>query len=313
MKKVLITGAAGSIGIETIKNLLKEKKYEITAIDLKCKDNQKYLKKYQNQINIIYGDVTDTILIDALVKSHDYIIHLAGVNPSSCNLSQTFGQEIDYKGTENIARSISFYNPDCLLIYPSTTTLNKKKEKEITVNSKINYDKEDYYSDIKEKCENLIKEKLENYIILRIPFILGDLKKDQSIYLYKKNEEIELITNFDAAYALTHSLELKKELNKKTKIITGGLMCRTNSTELMIYILENYGYSFNILKNKIFKSYLYNGNIYKTDKKIDKLLNYQNDSVESYFMRLKRNTPNRAIIRLISSPLKKRLERSVTK
>ena len=37
MKKVLVTGAAGSIGLQVIKYLLSEGKYEITALDLKSK------------------------------------------------------------------------------------------------------------------------------------------------------------------------------------------------------------------------------------------------------------------------------------
>ena len=35
MKKVLVTGAAGTIGIRTIKYLLSEGKYDVTALDIK--------------------------------------------------------------------------------------------------------------------------------------------------------------------------------------------------------------------------------------------------------------------------------------
>ena len=41
MKKVLVTGAAGSVGNLVIKYLLSEGKYEITAIDLKNKKIQR--------------------------------------------------------------------------------------------------------------------------------------------------------------------------------------------------------------------------------------------------------------------------------
>ena len=56
MKRVLVTGAAGVIGIKTIKYLLSEGKYEITALELRNKSNYKKLKKYRRRINIIYGD-----------------------------------------------------------------------------------------------------------------------------------------------------------------------------------------------------------------------------------------------------------------
>ena len=72
MKKVLVTGAAGSIGLNVLKYLLSEGKYEITALDLKNKKSIKNLKKYQNRINVIYGDVNDEVLMHSLVKEHDY-------------------------------------------------------------------------------------------------------------------------------------------------------------------------------------------------------------------------------------------------
>ena len=45
MKKVLVTGAAGTIGNKVIKYLLSEGKYEITALDLRNKNSLKKLKK----------------------------------------------------------------------------------------------------------------------------------------------------------------------------------------------------------------------------------------------------------------------------
>ena len=50
LKKVLVTGAGGSVGINVIKYLLSEGKYEITALDLRNKTSQKRLKKYYRVI-----------------------------------------------------------------------------------------------------------------------------------------------------------------------------------------------------------------------------------------------------------------------
>ena len=41
MKKILVTGAAGTVGINVLKFLLSEGKYEITALDLKNKKTEK--------------------------------------------------------------------------------------------------------------------------------------------------------------------------------------------------------------------------------------------------------------------------------
>jgi len=121
MKKVLVTGAAGSIGSLVIKFLLSEGKYEITALDLKNKKTQKKLKKYQRRINIIFGDVNDSLLMEALVRDHDYIIHLATIMPPLGDFSRRAGEIVEYSGTENIVKAINYYNKNCYLIYGSST------------------------------------------------------------------------------------------------------------------------------------------------------------------------------------------------
>ena len=123
MKKILITGAAGTLGIKVIKYLLSEGKYEITALDLRNRNNQVVLRKYRRRINIIYGDINDSILIDALVKDHDYIIHLASVMPPLADIKSNLIDAIEYQGTENIVKAIDFYNPNCFLIYASSTSI----------------------------------------------------------------------------------------------------------------------------------------------------------------------------------------------
>ena len=60
MKRVLVTGAAGTIGIRTIKYLLSEGKYEVTALDLKNRKHYKKLKKYRKMIDIVYADANNT-------------------------------------------------------------------------------------------------------------------------------------------------------------------------------------------------------------------------------------------------------------
>ena len=68
MKKVLVTGAFGSVGKCVLKYLLSEGKYEITALDLNNKKNIRIGKKYKNRINIIYGDINDLSLIENKVN-----------------------------------------------------------------------------------------------------------------------------------------------------------------------------------------------------------------------------------------------------
>ena len=52
MKKILVTGAAGTVGLQVIRFLLSEGKYEITALELRNRMAYKRLKAFRKRINI---------------------------------------------------------------------------------------------------------------------------------------------------------------------------------------------------------------------------------------------------------------------
>ena len=189
MKKVLVTGAGGAVGLQTIRFLLSEGKYEITALELKDKHVYKRLKRFRKRINIVYGDITDSALIDALVKEHDIVIHLAGVLPPFANLKEEYSTILNYKGTQNVVKAIKDYNPKCHLMYCSSTSVYGKvpKDEKITVKTEGKINEYDYYSKCKLQEEQLIKENLSNYTIFRCAYVLCDVKHEGVIYSVPKD------------------------------------------------------------------------------------------------------------------------------
>lgn len=312
MKKVLVTGAAGAIGNLVIKYLLSEGKYEITAIDLKNRNTFQMLKKYKKRINIIYGDITDPILTDALVKDHDYIIHLAGVMHPLANVKEDLMELIDYKGTENIIRAIEFYNKNCELLYASSTSVYEVGNTEVSISSKVTNNHLDYYSMTKIKIEKMISKNIKNYIIFRLPLVLSNLNND-FIYSGINNEYIEVITAEDAAYAFVKALDNISSLNGKKFNLTGGENCRTTYKEILINILKYYGLSWKFIKSRLFSLKDFHGFIYKDSDKLEDILHFRNDSIMSYFMRQKRKNKNREFNIFIGVPLLKILEKTGVK
>lgn len=303
MKKVLVTGAAGGIGRLVIKYLLSEGKYEITALDLKNKFVHKTLKKYNRRVNVIYGDVTNPILIDELIKEHDYVIHLASINYSLSSLKDKICKEIEYKGSENIVRAITFYNPKCFLIYPSTTNVYGNRTKPISTKEKTSISEEDYYTKNKLNIEKLIKDKLNNYVIFRLPTILMDMKNNDFIYNTPLNNETEFVSCNDVSYALVKSIDKKNEINKKTYNLGGGKNCIDKYGNVLVDILKIYGISSKYLFSRFLLENKYYGNVYKDSQDIEEILHYQNDSISSYLMELKRKTKfRRWINRLFAKP-----------
>lgn len=311
MKKVLVTGAAGTIGLSLIKYLLSEGKYEITALDLKNKKVYKRLKRYRKRINIVYGDILDRPLIENLIVDNDIVIHLASCIPPLAEYKEQLVHTIDYIGTDNIVRAINYYNPKCSLIYASTTSLYDDEKGH--VNNKITIGEFDYFDNAKLKAENLITKKIKNYTIIRVPLVLGDLRNEPFIYNIKHDKKLEVITKEDAAYAFCKCIDNLDQLRKKIINIGGGVNCQTTYKELLINILKYHGLSWQYVLTALFGAKNYTSPVLKDSDASNKILNYRNDSLSSYYMRQKRRSRKRKIETLIAKPIILLLDRKHNK
>ena len=314
MKKVLITGAAGTIGRNVIKYLLSEGKYEITALDIKTPRNKRYLNKYRKRVNVIYGDITDSNLMEALVKEMNYVIHLASANMNMGNLNQNLTYEIDFKGTENIVRIIDFYNPDCHLLYASSASIYGHQDKEfVSTSTAPNLNQDDVYSLAKLEAEEIIKKKLKNYSIYRLPVVLCNPITDNFIFTYSKNSCIETVADTDAAYMFSRAIDKIDEVNKKTFNVGGGENCRLTGQELSNEMLKHYGLTRKYLNSRVFFDKNFYSYYFKDSDKLDEILSYRNDSIKSYFMRVRRRKAKYKIRKLFAKPFIKKNKKVVDK
>ena len=306
MKKVLVTGAAGTVGLQVIRFLLSEGKYEITALELKSKHVYKRLKKFRKRINIVYGDVNDEAIVDALVKDHDIVIHLAGILPPFANAREDLVRIVDYEGTKNIVNSIKDYNPKCYLLYASSTSIygNVEDSDNITIKSKGELNEYDYYSKYKLKAEEYIKANLKNYTIFRMSYVLCDLKRESVIYNVPGRLKLETISSEDAGYALVAAIDFKKDLNRKIYNLSGGAKYCINYREYLANVLSSYGLSFRFLAALLFSEKNYYGGCYADGDELNDILNFRTKNIQLYYSMLEEYKSNvsRFIPRLLAKP-----------
>ncbi len=299
MKKVLVTGAAGTVGVYVAKYLLAEGKYEVTLLDLKNKTVFNRLKRFKKRANIIYGDVTDRVLMEALVKDHDYIIHLASSRVPLADMKSGLANVIDYEGSENIIRAITYYNPKCHLFYASTTSMYKDI-KNPSVKSKINLTEFDYFDNAKFKTEKLIKEKLKNYTIYRVPLVLCDPLEENFIYHINKNDEINFITKEDCAYAFVKGINYVDKLNKKTYNLANEESIIFK--KLLNKVLEINGISWKYIMSRLFVEKNYYSPVCSDTFELEEIINYRSDSLNEYYGRLRSRSKKRKISKFLARP-----------
>ncbi len=304
MKKVLVTGAGGTVGLQVIRFLLSEGKYEITALELKNRHVYKRLKPFRKRINIVFGDVNDDTIVDALVKDHDIVIHLAGVLPSLANVREDLCREVDFKGTKTIVDSIKDYNPDCFLLYASSTSVYgfQDDSENITTKSKNNIDNYDFYSKYKLESENYIKDNLKHYSIFRLAYILGDPGRESLIYNVPLNNKLELLSSEDAGYAFVCAIDFLKNINKKTYNVSGGEKFRSTYRDYLITIFKNYGLSIRYLSTWLLAEKNYRGGFYTDGDKLDDLLHFRSKNLDVYYNSLAKYRVTRLIPRFFALP-----------
>ena len=197
-------------------------------------------------------------------------------------------------------KAVTFYNPNCSILFASSTTIYKSDLEEVSIKDKELPLEDDYYSKNKLKSEKLIEKNIANYVIFRLPFVLTKPSNNLFSYNGVNSETIETITDLDAAYAFVKSLDILSKLNKKIVNLGGGSSCQINYKELINKVLLAYGVSFKYFSHLIFVSKNYHGHLYKDSDDLNKIIHFRNDSISSYLMRLGRQSKKRIVQRLIA-------------
>ena len=283
MKKVLVTGTAGTIGLQTIKYLLSEGKYEITALDLKSKVNIKRLRGYKNRVNIVYGDICDKTLIESLVKDHQIIIHLAGISPVYVNYKPELGKA-EYEYTVTLVNAIKKKNPKCFLLYSSSMDVYGNSDvKKLTVKTKTEASKFDHYAKYKIMCENYITSNLENYSIFRLAYLLASPHNKSTFYSVKYSTNLETIILQDAAYSFVSAIDHLKEINGKVYNVTSGKDFRMNYASYLYRVFCLYGLSMKYFKTWLFAEKNYYSNYCTDDDDLENVIHFRHKSLNDYY------------------------------
>lgn len=287
MKKVLITGAGGTIGKELISYLLCEGKYNLTLLDLKTSKHKINFKKYKKRLNIIYSDLCNNDLKE-LVKGYDYIIHLAGILPPMSEIKTELTKIINYDVLNNLVNNIKKYNKDANFIFLSTTSLYGLGKENVDIKSEKDSNNNEYVN-YKIKGENLIIKNLKNYVILRMPIVLSNIKNESIICNINNKELVNVITKEDASRAIVSVMNNISKVNKKIINIGGNDTFTMNYKTLEHKLYKSYGFSLKYMLKKSFVDKNMSSPVCSDVSKYNDILKYQEDDFNDYLKRLTSN------------------------
>jgi len=115
IKRVLITGGTGFLGLHLARKFIKDK-YDVTLFDLETLEEKDLLKK----VTFIKGDIRNKKAVDAAMKGQDYVIHAAAALPVLAEKKIIFSINID--GTRTVLKS-ALENKIKRLVFISSTAI----------------------------------------------------------------------------------------------------------------------------------------------------------------------------------------------
>lgn len=176
--RILILGGAGFLGTHTVRRCLSIPDAEVTVLD-----SLEFLpghlpqnsKSVWDRITYIRGSICNSKLLKDLAPSQDIIFHCAAQSSHTQSIQDPLRDaEINIEGTLKVLEALRHYNRNCVLIYPSSTSVIGKSEESV-IDESHPLRPLDIYSIHKAACEQYIETYHRLYRLKTVSLRFGNL------------------------------------------------------------------------------------------------------------------------------------------
>ncbi|HNQ66867.1 MAG TPA: NAD(P)-dependent oxidoreductase [Bacteroidales bacterium] len=286
LKKVLLTGASGTVGFEVLRQLYKlSNQYQTTVFDLKNKKSRKKFKKYKDKIEIVYGDITNKDDLAAVCKDKDFVIHIAALIPPVADDFPELAHKINTIGTKNLIENLEAYSPNAFFIYSSSISVygDRLVNPYINVGDEIKASEGDEYAITKIAAEEIIKNSKLDWSIFRLTAIMGGHKVSKLMFHMPLNTAMEICSPRDTGRAFIKAMENKSELSKKIFNLGGGECCRTLYSDFLAESFDIFGMGKADFPDKSFAEKNFHCGYYQDGQVLEDILKFRNDSLNDHY------------------------------
>ncbi len=103
---ILITGGAGFQGSHLAERML-AKGHSVTILNTFSDEKKRNIASFQDKLNVVFGSITDPVLIEKTVRGHDVVFHLAAnVNVDHSLSDPKSFLDVNVMGTFNILEQV---------------------------------------------------------------------------------------------------------------------------------------------------------------------------------------------------------------
>lgn len=313
-KKVLLTGAAGSVGEEALIHLLARKdEIHVRVFELPTKKSRKTLGKYRG-IDLIYGDLRNVRAVEKAVEGIDVIIHLGAIIPPQADDDPDLARAVNVDGTVHLIKALERQNPEGFLLFSSSVSVygDRNDNPWIKVDDPLTPSVGDYYAQTKIEAECYLRQSALNWSIFRLSAIFGPKTVMSPLFFHMPLQtKIELATSHDAGLAMARALDHLDALNGKYFNLSGGSSCRVIYRDLLTKTFQLSGLGEVDFPEHAFADQNFHCGYYLDADELENILKFQTQSADSYYEQYRsRISPlTRMVTAVFKTPIKKRLLR----
>ena len=244
MKKILLTGAFGNIGVSTLKALT-GRGHLLRCFDLPTPANREVADqfKHASSVDIQWGDICNPSDVTSAVAGMDVVLHIAGIVPPLSEKNSEMAKAVNVDGTRNLIeamkRPVHVGEPMSLVFCSSISVLGRNRDHSRLAAIDEPVAPSDHYSHHKVECENLIRNSGLRWCILRLgavpPVRIGQF--DPIMFEIALDSQVEFVHTADVGLALANAAE-SQSIWGTTLFIAGGKRCQFYYREFFTKALE---------------------------------------------------------------------------
>jgi nucleoside-diphosphate-sugar epimerase len=300
-KRVLLTGASGSMGHEAFKELLKKRDaYDIVL--LLIPSSKKRIQEYSNinGVSVVWGDIRNPDDVEKAVEGVDHVLHPAALIAPQADRKPLTCRNINFGGTKNLIAAIKKQQREIKFVYISSIAVYGDRLPPIHmlgVGDPLKPSVGDFYATTKIDSERAIIESgLDKWAILRqtyiaIPDVISLL--DPILFHQPLNTHLELITNEDAGYGLAQTLEVPDEFYGQVYNMSGGPACRVVFNDYLAKMMKIFGLGDyrKIMDPDWFATRNFHCGWYRDSEKLNGYLHHWRHTLEDHYHQAEESIP----------------------